>query len=600
MGEHTLRDLIDQLKAGRLSRRRFVMSMATLGITVPMAAEMLAWSGVAVAQSASKALPPYKPTRRGGGGPLKMLWWQAPTLLNPHFAVGQKDLDACSLFYEPLATWDPEANLVPILAAEIPSVQNGGVARDGLSVTWKLKRDVSWHDGKPFTADDVVFTWEYVSDPATAAVTNGVYKEARRVEKVDSHTVRIVFNDPVPFWARPFVARQGMILPRHLFEAYRGSKSREAPWNLKPVGTGLYRFADFKPGDSVRGDINRDYHEANRPHFDTIEMKGGGDAVSAARAVLQTGEFDYAWNLLVEDEILKRFEQGGKGRVVFAASGRVEFVMCNFSDPWTEVDGERSSAKSKHPVLTDPAVRQALSLLVDRGAIERHVYGRAGTATRNFLNNPAQFRSPNGKWEFSVDKANQVLEAAGWKRGSDGIRAKDGRKLRFVFQTTISGPRQKNQQIIKSACQKAGIELELKTVVASVFFSSDVGNPDTNTKFHADLQMYNIGTGPDPWYFMNQFHSAEIASKDNKWQGRNISRWRNDEYDRLYMAARDERDPVKRAALFVRMNDLIIDDNVVIPLVASKEVGAMSNRLRMTLSGWESHLSLLKDWYREA
>ena len=599
MNERQLRDLIEQVKNGALTRRRFLSTMMRLGIAGPMAAEMLAWSGVAVAQSAAQVLPPYKPTRRGGGGALRLLWWQAPTLLNPHFAVGQKDSDAASLFYEPLATWDPDANLIPILAAEIPSVQNGGVSRDGTSVTWKLKRNVSWHDGKPLTADDVVFTWEYVADPATAAVSSGVYKEVKRVEKVDTHTVRVVFTEAVPFWARPFVARQGVILPRHLFDAYRGAKSREAPWNLKPVGTGPYRFVDFRPGDIVRGEINRDYHEANRPYFDSVEMKGGGDAVSAARAVLQTAEFDYAWNVVVEDEILKRLEDGGKGRVIYAPSGRVEFMLCNFSDPWTEVDGERSSAKSKHPILSDAPVREALSLLVDRSAIQEHVYGRGGTATRNFLNNPARFRSPKIKWEFSVDRANQVLESGGWKRGSDGIRAKDGKKLKFVFQTTISGPRQKNQQIIKQACQKAGIDLELKTVVASVFFSSDVANPDTNTKFQADLQMYNIGSGPDPWYFMNQFTSAEIAAKDNKWQGRNISRWRSDEYDRIYLAAKDELDPVKRTALFVRMNDMVIENHVVIPLVSTPESGAASNKLRITLSGWESQLSLVKDWYRE-
>ena len=188
-------------------------------------------------------------------------------------------------------------------------------------------------------------------------------------------------------------------------------------------------------------------------------MKGGGDAVSAARAVLQTAEYDYAWNVVVEDEILKRLEEGGKGRVIFAPSGRVEFLICNLSDPWTEVDGERSSAKSKHPILSDAPVREALSLLVDRASIQEHIYGRGGVATRNFLNNPARFRSPNTKWEFSVDRASQVLETAGWKRGPDGIRAKDGKKLKFVFQTTISGPRQKSQQIIKQACQKTGVDL---------------------------------------------------------------------------------------------------------------------------------------------
>ena len=596
MDERELRGLLDRVRRGSLPRRSFLARMAALGVGGPLAAKLLSESGVAAAQT----LPPYKPQRRGGGGLLKLLWWQAPTLLNPHFAVGQKDLDGARIFYEPLAGFDPDGNLVPILAAEIPSVRNGGVARDGLSVTWKLKRNVQWHDGKPFTADDAVFTWEYLADPATAALTIGFYRGVRKVEMLDPYAIRVVFDEPTPFWARPFVANFGLVIPRHLFEAYRGARSRDAPANLKPVGTGPYRFVDFKPGDLVRGEINRDYHEPDRPHFDAIEMKGGGDAVSAARAVLQTGEYDYAWNLQVDDEVLKRLEQGGKGRVVVAAGSGIEHVLCNFSDPWTEVDGERSSARTRHPTLTDAAVRDALNVLADRGAIEQHVYGRGGVATRNFLNYPERFRSPNTKWEFDVDKANRTLDAAGWKRGADGVRAKDGRKLAFVFQTSVNAPRQKCQQIIKAACRKAGIDIELKAVVASAYFSSDVANPDTNTKFYADLEMFTISGGVDPWFFMNQFVSWEIASKENKWQGRNLARWRNDEYDAAYRAAATELDAVKRTALFIRMNELVIDNRVAIPLVNRREVGAAARNLHMTLSGWDSHLWLLKDWYRDS
>src|SRR5207245_8037376 len=143
-----------------------------------------------------------------------------------------------------------------------------------------------------------------------------------------------------------------------LFAPFLGAKSRDAPNNLKPVGTGPYKFVDFKPGDLVRGEINPNYHLPQHPHFDTIELKGGGDATSAARAVLQTGEYDYAWNLLVEDEVLKRMEAGGKGKVDITPSGNVEFIILNTTDPWTEIDGERSSVKTKHPTLSDPAVRQ--------------------------------------------------------------------------------------------------------------------------------------------------------------------------------------------------------------------------------------------------
>jgi peptide/nickel transport system substrate-binding protein len=598
MNEAHLRDLIAAMKAGRISRRAFVRRMVGLGLTAPFASLLLAHAGVA----AEPAKFDYKPQKAGGGGPLKLLFWQAPTLLNPHFAVGTKDQEGSRIFYEPLAGWDSEGNLVPMLAEEIPDIENGGLSRDGLSVTWKLKKDVKWHDGQAFTADDVVFNWEYAADPATAATTIGSYKDIK-VEKIDPLTVRIRFEKPTPFWADAFVGQRGMIIPKHLFGEYTGAKSRDAPANLKPVGTGPYRFVNFQPGDLVKGERNPDYHLPNRPHFDTIEMKGGGDAVSAARAVIQTGEYDYAWNMQVEDEILQRLEKDAdaKGRVEIFESGNIEHIELNTTDPWTEIDGERSSLKTKHPLFSDPAVRKALALLVDRAAVQAHIYGRTGVATGNFVNNPPRFVSKNTHWEFNIEKANQVLDEAGWKRGSDGVRAKDGKQLKLVYQTSINAPRQKNQAIVKQACQKAGIEVELKSVTASVYFSSDAANPDTYTKFYTDIQMFTTTMGePDPGVFMRQFLSWEAASKENKWQGRNITRWRSEEYDNAYRASEGELDPVKRAALFIAMNDLVVGDPVVIPVVYRPRVSAISRRLRATLSGWDNDLWDVRNWYNEA
>ena len=600
MDDYAIRQLIADVKGGRLTRRAFVHTMVALGLTAPLATQLLRGAGVAHAQT--RPAPAFTPTRRGGGGQLKVLWWQAPTLLNPHFAVGTKDQDGSRVFYEPLAAHDPEGNLFPILAAEIPSVQNGGVSRDGKTVTWKLRKNVAWHDGKPFTADDVVFNWEYAADPATAAVTGGSYREIERAEKVDAHTVRLVFKAPTPFWSDAFCGARGMIIPKHLFDAYRGDKSRESPTNLKPVGTGPYKFVDFRPGDIVRGEINTAYYLPNRPFFDQIEMKGGGDAPSAARAVLQTGEYDWAWNLQVSDEILKRLEQGGKGRVEMATGGGIEHIQCNFSDPWKEVDGERSSVKTSHPFLADPAVRQALNHLVDRGSVHEQLYGRLGQATGNYLNGPPRFRSPNTKWEFNVEKANAILDGAGWKRGADGIRAKDGKRLKMLYQTSINAERQKTQAIVKQAAARAGIEVEIKSVVASVFFGSDLANPDNYPKFYSDLQMYNNGpNAPDPQNFMLQFVSWEVSSKENKWQGRNITRWRNEESDRRWRAASTEMDSVKRAALFIRMNDLLIQNVVVIPVIWRNTTVGISNRLKGTVvSGWDSNLWHLAYWHREA
>jgi len=596
MDERQLRRRIEEVRTGARSRRAFLREMMAFGLSAPFVAQMLAHSGVAMAASDFK----YAPTKAGGGGTLKLLWWQSPTLLNPHFAVGTKDQDGSRIFYEPLASWDPDGNLVPTLAAEVPSVEAGTVDRDLNWVVWKLKQGVKWHDGQPFTTDDCVFNWEYAADPATAATTIGTYKDIK-VSKVDDHTIKIDFPKPTPFWADAFVGPRGMVIPKHLFEQYKGGNSREAPANLTPVGTGPYLFVDFKPGDLVRGKLNPNYHMANRPHFDAIEMKGGGDAVSAARAVLQTGEYDFAWNMQVEDELLKRLEEGGKGHVDIFSTANIEHIELNNTDPWKEVDGERSSIKTTHPFLTDPAVRQALNLLVDKLSVEKFIYGRTGKATANFINNPQQFVSKDTSYEFNVDKAIAILEKGGWKPGGDGIREKDGVRLKLVYQTSINAPRQKNQEIVKQACQKAGIDIEIKAVPASVYFSSDVGNPDTYAKFYTDLQMFTTTmTQPDPGDFMRQFLSSEVASKDNKWQGRNITRWRSDEYDSLYHASEHETDPVKRAALFIEMNDLVIKNIVVIPVVYRPAVAAVSNKLHVLLSGWDSYIWNLHDWYADA
>jgi peptide/nickel transport system substrate-binding protein len=597
MDERGLRELIGAVQARRVSRRDFVRRMVGFGLTAPMARQLLAHAGLAQAPVGAA----YKPVRAGGGGALRVLFWQAATLLNPHFATGSKDQEGARIFYETLTAWDPDGNLVPVLAAEIPDIENGGIAADGMSVTWKLKQGVKWHDGEPFTADDVVFNWEYATDPETAATTIGSYKDATLVEKIDPFTVRVHFAEPTPFWAG---RANGMIIPQHLFERYKGANSRDAPTNLKPVGTGPYRFVDFKPGDSITGERNPDYHVPNRPYFDTIEMKGGGDAVSAARAVIQTGEYDYAWNMQVEDEILLRLEKGGdaKGRIVIVPAMGIENILLNRSDPWTEINGERSSAQTTHPLLSDPAVRQALRLLVDRASVQAHIYGRTGVASGNYINAPPRFVSNNTHWEFDIDKANRLLDEAGWQRGPDAIRAKEGKRLRLVYQTTINAPRQKTQAIVKQACQKAGIEIEIKSVTASVYFSSDVANPDTSRKFYADLEMSTTGLPalPDPENLMRSFVSWEITAKANKWAGRNITRWRSAAYDRAFRAAQGELDPVKRAALFIEMNDMVVEDAVVIPIVHRPQVSAISNKLKVSLSGWDYTFWNLQDWYREA
>ncbi|HEX9867562.1 MAG TPA: ABC transporter substrate-binding protein, partial [Candidatus Tectomicrobia bacterium] len=212
------------------------------------------------------------------------------------------------------------------------------------------------------------------------------------------------------------------------------------------------------------------------------------------------------------------------------------------------------------------------------------------------------FQSPNTRWEFNLEKAAQLLDQSGWMRGGDGFRIKAGRRMKILYQTSVNPVRQKTQAIAKKAFEQIGIEVELKAVNASVYFSSDPGNPDTYAHFYADIQMYNTLAGsPDPQAHLNRFLSGQIAQKANNWSGRNVLRWSSAEYDRVWKEAESELDPVKRAALIITLNDLLIEDVVVIPVIWRNGVRAVSYKLHgMELTSWDSDFWDLAYWYREA
>jgi peptide/nickel transport system substrate-binding protein len=596
--ERVLRTWVRRVATGEANRREFIRAMLGLGLSGPLIAEMLATRTSALAQGPSAVHPPFTPSRRGGGGKLRLLYWNAPTILNAHFATGARDVAAARVVSEPLFSIAPDGTFIPILAADIPSLENGGRAQDGTWTIWRLKQGVVWHDGTPFTADDVIFTWEYVTDPATGTTSRGLYENIHRIDKLNDHTIKVTFTDPTPRW----YLSGGQILPKHLFAEYTGQNARNAPYNLKPVGTGPYKIVEFKPGDVARYEINPHYHVPNRPFFDAVELKGGGDVTSAARAVIQTGEFDFAWNTQVEKDVRERLEQQGrKGAFRMFPGTSVEYIALNRTDPWTEVEGERSSVKVPHPFFTDHRVRQAFAAAVDRRTIAEQLYGAAGQPTGNVLNAPQQFQSHHTRWEFDLDKAARLLDEAGWIRGRDGIRLKDGRRMQVLFQTSANPVRQKTQAIVKKALEQIGIAVELKAVAANVYFASDPGNPETYSHFYADMQMSAESLGFDPQGSMRLFVSWEIAQKANNWARRNYVRWANAEYDHLWKQAETELDPVRRAALFIRMNDLLIEDVVVIPVVWRQEVSAVSHTLRgMALSPWDSILWDLAFWYRTA
>ena len=533
---------------------------------------------------------------------LRLLYWQAPTILNPHLSTGFKDAEAARITLEPLASFNNEGELIPFLAAEIPTVENGGVAEDGKSVTWKLKQDVKWSDGTPFTAQDVVFTYEFISNPEVGAVSAGTYEVVESVEAIDEHTVKINFKEVNPAWSLVFVGGEGMILPKHIYQDYSGANARSAPANLKPIGTGAYRVVDFRSGDTVIYEPNPEFRQAELG-FERIELKGGGDATSAARAVLQTGDADFAYNLQVEAPVLDKLAAAGQGEVVSNYGALMERIIINHSDPnKVAPSGERSSLEFPHPFLRDRNVRQALELAIDRQTIAEQLYGVTGKTTANFLVAPSEYASSNTSYEYNPERANQLLDEAGWKdTNGNGTRDKDGVEMQMVFQTSVNPLRQKTQAVVKQGLQSIGVGVELKSIDASVYFSSDSSNNDTVEHFYADLQMYTTGnTSPDPAAYMNFMTCAQIPQKANNWSGDNNARYCNPEYDRLWQQASQELDPEKRSQLYIQMNDLLIEDAAVIPLVHRADVMAFGNSITgYEPTAWDMRTWDIMNWKRE-
>ncbi len=510
------------------------------------------------------------PTKRGAAGTLKILYWQAPTTMNPHFSSGGQNSDPGRLVLEPLANFDKNDRLVPWLAAEIPTVANGGLAADGKSVTWKLKKEVKWSDGTPFTAKDVVFTWKYVSNKETGATTLGNYLAIENAEAVDDYTVKVTFKAPNPAW---YLAFTDAILPEHIFKDAVGANAKTHAGNLKPIGTGPYMVVDFKPGDSVSYAINPNWRDPNGPAFDKVEWKGGGDAPSAARAVFQTGDYHFAWNLQVEPAILNQIMQqgGNRAKLGLTPGAGVERVIFNFTDPNKETDGERSSIKNPHPFLTDKKVRQAFNLIADRKAISEALYGQTAEPWPLIQNSPISALPEGLTWEFNLEKAAQLLDEAGWKKTGQ-FRAKDGVQLKILFQTTVNSVRQKTQQLLKDSLDKLGVQVELKAIESGVFFSTNPGNDDTAKKFYADWEMYGGSSGsPDGQRFLDYYTTAQIPQKANNWGLNNDSRYSNPEYDKLAQQATNELDATKRAALMKAEYKLLYDDAAALPLVSRKQ-----------------------------
>ncbi len=550
-------------------------------------------------------LAPAAFAERGADGNVNVLYWQAPSILNPYLSSGTKDVETASLILEGLAGFNEKGEIFPRLAESIPTVANGGITEDLTQVTWKLKPGLLWSDGTPVTSADAKFTWEYCTHPEGGCAQAARYVGITSIETPDDLTIVIKFDAPKPNPYQAFVGGTSPILQAAQFANCLGAAASTCnEQNFAPIGTGPFRVVDFKVNDVVQLEANPNYRDPAKPAFATMTIKGGGDAQAAARAVLETGEFDYAWNTQINPELQAQLAAGGKGVLLNGFGTLVERIEMNMTNPDPALpEGERSTVKHPHPFLTDINVRKALSMAIDRQVLVDIGYGAAGRPTCNLVPAPEMFASPNTDCLVQdIEGAKALLEGAGWvDSDGDGVREKDGMRLKVLYQTSTNPVRQDFQAVIKSWWNEIGVEVELKNIDASVFFGGDAGSPDTFQKFYSDVEMYaNNFDGTDPEPYLAQYLCSKIPGPENQWQGENINRFCDPAYDALWTELSKTSDMAKRAEIAIKLNDMLTKDSyVVVPLVDRGRLSAASNSLGgVVLNTWDTELWNAQDWFR--
>lgn len=525
---------------------------------------------------------------RGDAGQLNILWWQAPTVLNPHL-----NGDAGTQFVlEPLLAYAPNSAIVPVLVQETPTVENGLLAPDFSEVTFRLIEGLLWSDGEPVTARDIQFTWQWITTPSNTSTSINQWNTIENIEIVDDITARVTFKNPVVNWYDPFTNDLiGALLPAHAFGD--DPTNPNDAFQTAPIGTGPYVVESFTPNDQGTYVINENYREPNKPYFSKILVKGGGDAPAAGRAVLQTGDFDWAWNIQADPATLAELENGSKfGYLVQTTGVTREALYLNFSDPDTEVDGQRSEKNTPHPILSDLAVRQAIALGIDRTLIAGQLYGDENLVPSNNLTGIEFYDSPNTTWEFNPEKAAQILEDAGWVLDGD-VRKKDGVELSLEILASVNAVRQKTQAVLKQNLDSIGFRIEIPQVDSTVFFDSTAGNDQSLYKMYFDIGLWSSGPNTKiPVTWMGNWYAGpngeNISQQSNNWQGYNVQRWQNAEYDAAFEALSVATSEEEAQQLLWQLNDLTINDVAVIPLVLRPFYTAVANRLEFRNQAFEN------------
>ncbi len=556
--------------------------LASCGQTQPATPTSAPVNEVPTSEAEPQA-PTENPIPRGGRAVIALI--QEPGQLSQFFNV-QTGSFVSTLAVERLFVADASGNWVPILASEVPTLENGGLSTDFLTVTYKLKPDIKWSDGEPFTADDLVFTYDVYKDPNSTTQAPPAYSFIESVTALDPLTVEVKMNTINP----DYLALWEAVLPKHKFSST--AVTQEDPLALIPMGTGPFIITEWKTGDQIVLDRNPHYRDPEKPYLDGITIKITPDR-EATIAGFRAGQFDYVFFLAGGDlAAIKSAEDAGEPVHLDITQGgmQAEFLWFNMSD--------NGDLTKPHPILGDPAIREAIDFGIDRQSIVDNVLGGFGTLTGSFIY--AGWASTNQPpTPYDPEYAKTVLDAAGWVPGSDGIRVKDGTRASLRFQT-IAGDttRELYQQVIQQNMKDIGIELKIENVPSNTLFGGyseggliQVGN--------YDIVMSRDGFFLDPIEWVSYFTTSWIPSAESP-DGWTYAHWSNPQFDQLSDDAAASLDLETRQKSYNQIDTIFRENRVALPLYQAPRFTAWGTRLQgVTWDYFNSRLIFLSaaDWY---
>ena len=484
------------------------------------------------------------------------------TTLNPHLGSATSIGNMSELTMAYLVRYDVNNRPYPELATVVPTQANGGVSKDGLTITWHLRKGVKWSDGAPFDGDDVVWSTNAVNNPANNEIGRDGWDLITKIDEPDKFTVVYHLRKPYSGFLPTFFGSAGAnpcILPKHLLASMPNFNN--ADYNSKPVGIGPFRYVKWIRGDRVELEPNP-YYWRGLPKLKHITYRFIPDR-NTLLTQLQTGEVD----------LWPKVGAGYYDRVKALPNLTVaRFPSYYYSHVTFNV---------QHPAMSDPAVRLAIAYATDRETIRKKVNHDTGTLSETQVTPVSPMHTDRPLRPYDVAKANEILDKAGWVRGADGVRAKNGVRLALQF-VSYTGVPDVDQliELLRQSWAQIGVQFDVKHVTQSLFFAPvEQGGPIFAGKF--DVSTFSWGATPDEDYTPN------LGCNDVPPNGENVSRICDSEIDRLLLQEKSAYDEPDRKAVIAKLDDRLAETIPYYVLYIRDEIDAYNH----DMNGWHPNSS---------